>query len=67
MFLFFLFQQYAEQKVGMVSIYRVNGEISVSRAFGDPDYKIGHGLSTYFWNWPKGHDRIFTEDLIIAT
>ena len=51
----------------MVSIYRVNGEISVSRAFGDPDYKIGHGLSTYFWNWPKGHDRIFTEDLIIAT
>ena len=60
-------KSYAEQKVGMVSIHRVNGEISVSRAFGDPDYKVGHGLETYGWNWPKDHNKIFTGDLIIAT
>ena len=60
-------KSYAEQKVGMVSIHRVNGEISVSRAFGDPDYKVGHGLGQYQWNFPKGHDRTFKGDLIIAT
>ena len=63
-------KNYAEQKVGMVSIYRVNGEISVSRSFGDPDYKMGHcfpDLDKYFWCWPKDHSHAFTNDLIIAT
>ena len=63
-------KNYAEQKVGMVSIYRVNGEISVSRSFGDPDYKMGHcfpDLDKYFWGWPKDHSHAFTNDLIIAT
>ena len=45
----------------------MNGEISVSRAFGDPDYKMGHGLDSYFWDWPKNHSHVFTDDLIIAT
>ena len=68
-------RNYAETKVGMVNIYRVNGDISVSRAIGDPDYKIGHGLDKetsaipYSWNWrnaPEDHPRTFSGDLIIA-
>ena len=68
-------RNYAETKVGMVNIYRVNGDISVSRAIGDPDYKIGHGLDKetsaipYPWNWrnaPENHPRTFSDNLIIA-
>ena len=68
-------RNYAETKVGMVNIYRVNGDISVSRAIGDPDYKLGHGLdketsaNPYPWNWrnaPENHPRTFSDDLIIA-
>lgn len=32
-------RQSAEQVVRWVTIYRVNGELAVSRSIGDPDYK----------------------------
>ena len=63
-------KKYAEERVGMYSEYRVTGNMSVSRAFGDPDYKLGHGCpdpTKYMWAWPKGHSKVFTADLIIAT
>jgi|TARA_B110000902_G_scaffold240819_1_gene290641 serine/threonine protein phosphatase PrpC len=36
-------RQHAEKSAGLVTTHRVNGELSVSRAIGDPDYK-GEGL-----------------------
>ncbi len=61
-----MIREYAEKKVGMVSIFRVNGDISVSRAIGDPDYKKDHGLETFCFSFPRDHPRKFTGDLIIA-
>lgn len=59
-------QQRANRVVKWVNIYRVNGELAVSRAIGDIDYK-GETLSTYeYWAFPEGHDRVFHGDLIIA-
>jgi serine/threonine protein phosphatase PrpC len=55
----------AERVVRWVNIYRVNGELAVSRAIGDFDYK-GEALLNYeFWAFPEGHDRTFHGDLII--
>lgn len=59
-------QQKAERVVQWVNIYRVNGELAVSRAIGDIDYK-GEWLSKYeYWAFPDGHDRAFHGDLVIA-
>ncbi|KAI9920506.1 hypothetical protein PsorP6_015717 [Peronosclerospora sorghi] len=59
-------QQRAERVVKWVTIYRVNGELAVSRAIGDIDYK-GKALSNYeYWAFPEGHDRVFRGDLVIS-
>lgn len=59
-------QQKAERVVQWVNIYRVNGELAVSRAIGDIDYK-GEALSKYeYWAFPEGHGRVFHGDLIIS-
>ncbi|KAF1328475.1 Protein phosphatase, partial [Globisporangium splendens] len=59
-------QQRAGRVVQWVNIFRVNGELAVSRAIGDIDYK-GESLSNYeYWAFPEGHDREFHGDLIIA-
>jgi len=59
-------QQKAERVVQWVNIYRVNGELAVSRAIGDIDYK-GEALAKYeYWAFPDGHDRVFHGDLIIS-
>ncbi|KAG3023561.1 hypothetical protein PC120_g7506 [Phytophthora cactorum] len=59
-------QQRAERVVKWVTIYRVNGELAVSRAIGDIDYK-GEALSKYeYWAFPEGHDRVFHGDLVIS-
>ncbi|KAG7395296.1 hypothetical protein PHYBOEH_003963 [Phytophthora boehmeriae] len=59
-------QQRAERVVKWVTIYRVNGELAVSRAIGDIDYK-GEALSKYeYWAFPEGHDREFHGDLVIS-
>merc|ERR1712150_213266 len=42
-----------------------NGELAVSRAIGDPDYK-GEGMSKYMWGFPKGHPKQFKADLVIS-
>jgi hypothetical protein len=43
-----------------VTIYRVCGEISVSRSIGDPDYKsyIPGAKVDAFFIWPEGHDQV---------
>ncbi|OWZ16551.1 Protein phosphatase 1E [Phytophthora megakarya] len=59
-------QQRAERVVKWVTIYRVNGELAVSRAIGDIDYK-GEALAKYeYWAFPEGHDRVFHGDLVIS-
>ncbi|TYZ68115.1 hypothetical protein PybrP1_000766 [[Pythium] brassicae (nom. inval.)] len=59
-------KQRAERVVQWVNIFRVNGELAVSRAIGDIDYK-GDALSKYeYWAYPEGHDRVFHDDLVIA-
>lgn len=59
-------QQKAERVVQWVNIYRVNGELAVSRAIGDIDYK-GDALTRYeYWAYPDDHPRVFTGDLIIS-
>jgi hypothetical protein len=47
-------------QVTWVTIYRVCGEISVTRSIGDPDYKTfvpGAKLEAFFL-WPDGHDQV---------
>lgn len=59
-------QQRAERVVKWVTIYRVNGELAVSRAIGDIGYK-GEALFKYeYWAFPEGHDRVFRGDLVIS-
>jgi len=48
------------QKVSWVTIHRVCGELSVSRSFGDPDYKRftpGAIVDAYFL-WPENHNQV---------
>ncbi|OQS03452.1 phosphatase 1E [Thraustotheca clavata] len=56
-------QQKAERVVQLIEIYRVNGELSVSRAIGDIDYKRPNEYK--FWMYPEDHPRIFTDRLLI--
>ena len=47
-------------QVDWVTIYRVCGEIAVSRSIGDPDYKSfipGEKVNAYFL-WPETHDQV---------
>ncbi|KAF1790515.1 Protein phosphatase 2C family [Phytophthora cactorum] len=54
-------QQRAERVVKWVTIYRVNGELAVSRAIGDIDYK-GEALSKYeYWAFPEDTTECFME------
>ena len=46
-------RQSAEQVVRWITIFRVNGELAVSRSIGDPDYK-GSGVHSYSWGYPAG-------------
>ncbi len=53
--------------IDWVTIYRVCGDIAVSRSIGDIDYK-GFSVPTsneLFLNWPPNHNQQFTADLII--
>lgn len=53
---------------GHTNILRVCGDLSVSRAIGDPDYKLRDGLtsSSPYITWPVGHTRSFRADVITA-
>ena len=49
-----------------VEVYRVNGDLGVSRSFGDPEFKekyLQNDPGT-LWNWPKDHSRIFHGTLL---
>ena len=59
-------RKYAERSMRWLVTYRVNGELAVSRALGDPDYK-GEGMAAYPWFFNDEHPKCeFTEDLVIA-
>ena len=50
-------------------IYRVCGDLSVSRSIGDGSYKnlvpTEEYKDAWMFMWPDGHNKIFLEDLII--
>jgi serine/threonine protein phosphatase PrpC len=50
-------------------VYRVCGDLSVSRAIGDIDYKYrwGNILTSPYIAWPSEHSHTITSDLIVAT
>ena len=50
------------EQMTWTTIYRVCGEISVSRSIGDPDYKTfqpGIKKSDGFFIWQDGHDQVY--------
>ena len=52
--------QKAARDVDWVMIYRICGEIAVSRSIGDPDYKNfipGQNVTAWF-DWPQGHEQV---------
>eukprot|EP00602_Paraphysomonas_sp_CaronLab_P002178 CAMPEP_0185027176 /NCGR_PEP_ID=MMETSP1103-20130426/11952_1 /TAXON_ID=36769 /ORGANISM="Paraphysomonas bandaiensis, Strain Caron Lab Isolate" /LENGTH=797 /DNA_ID=CAMNT_0027561053 /DNA_START=38 /DNA_END=2431 /DNA_ORIENTATION=- len=57
----------AASGIDWTEIYRVCGEISVSRSIGDMPYKgFVPGVEvTELFNWPEGHSRTFLADLVI--
>lgn len=59
-------RKYAQDSMRWLITHRVNGELAVSRAIGDPDYK-GEGMLAYPWYFNEDHPkRIFSADLVIA-
>jgi len=48
------------QKVTWVTVHRVCGELSVSRAFGDRDFKqfIPGEITNAYFLWPEKHDQV---------
>ena len=55
------------QQVNWTTIYRVCGELAVSRSIGDPDYKgftPGEKVDAGFL-WPENHAQVFNADLVI--
>lgn len=53
--------------ISWTSIFRVCGDISVSRSIGDPDYKgfkKGEKVKAFF-KWPDDHDETFDANLLI--
>ncbi|ETV99846.1 hypothetical protein, variant [Aphanomyces invadans] len=60
-----LIEQKANRVVQWMQIYRVNGELAVSRAIGDIDYKRPNECLTWFY--PHDHPRTaFTDSLVIV-
>ena len=67
-------RRYAEKMIGYQEISRVNSELSVSRSFGDFDYKMP-GVNEYCWLYPRDslQERLaregavlFTDDLVLV-
>ena len=55
------------QRQNFVHIFRVNGDLGVARAFGDPEFKEPlQNDPKAFWSWPKGHSKEFTGSLVIS-
>ena len=56
-------------QVKFVTIYRVCGDLAVTRSIGDPDYKnVTPGETVQQWfQWPETHSKTFHSDLIIPT
>ena len=55
------------QRQNFVHIYRVNGDLGVSRAFGDPEFKEPlQNDPDAFWSWPKGHSKTFSGSLVVS-
>jgi serine/threonine protein phosphatase PrpC len=51
-----------------VNIYRLCGELAVTRSIGDPDYKgftPGEVVDAFFL-WPDGHSKIFHGELVLS-
>lgn len=62
----------AQDRVRLNEIHRVCGEVAVTRAIGDVDFKGWAGPAADskpapFFQYPPGHSRRFTADLLIAT
>jgi len=55
----------AEKVVRFVDVFRVNGELAVSRAIGDTDYKGTGPIDYQHWLFPLGHDRPFTGNSLV--
>lgn len=56
----------AEKTVDWKVTSRLNGDLSVSRAIGDANFK-GAGKMDYPWSWPRDHPKAFTAELLLAT
>ena len=56
-------------QVKFVTIYRVCGDLAVTRSIGDPDYKnVTPGETVQQWfQWPETHTKTFQSDLVIPT
>ena len=51
-----------------VAIHYVNGTLSLSRAIGDPDYKLPQiNKPSCPWEFPNGAARTFTDSVVSAT
>ncbi|OQR86835.1 protein phosphatase 1E [Achlya hypogyna] len=56
-------QEKAKRVVKIMEIHRVNGDLSVSRAIGDIEYKRPNNYT--HWQFPDDHSRHFTAALLI--
>ena len=57
-------RRYAEESIDWISISRVCGDLGVSRAIGDADFKQGARMKVYDWAFPNGEPREFSADLV---
>ncbi|KDO30793.1 hypothetical protein SPRG_04694 [Saprolegnia parasitica CBS 223.65] len=56
-------QEKAKRVVKLIEIFRVNGDLSVSRAIGDIEYKRPNNYT--HWQYPELHPRTFSGPLLI--
>ena len=67
-----MIREHAKKSFHIIEISRLNGELSVSRALGDLDYKKP-GQDSYSWYFPRGHpgreskQYTFNDDLVSST